>query len=65
MNAELLAQVGAAIVAAIAAGAGVYAAIKADLTRAIVTADQAHQAAEKAHGRLDVHIEHHNERAAP
>jgi broad specificity phosphatase PhoE len=47
--------------AAIAAGAaGVYAAIRADLTRAIVTAEMAAKAADQAHGRLDSHIETHH-----
>lgn len=45
------------LVVAIAAAAGVYAAIRADLTRAIVTADHAREAAKAAHGRLDVHIQ--------
>lgn len=47
--------------AAIAAGAaGVYAAIRVDLTRAIITAEHAHKAAGEAHGRLDAHIENHH-----
>lgn len=41
----------------IAGAAGVYAAIRADLTRAIVTAEHASKAADEAHGRLDVHIQ--------
>jgi hypothetical protein len=46
---------------AIAAGAaGVYAAIRADLTRAIITAEHAHKAAGEAHGRLDLHIQQHH-----
>ncbi len=46
---------------AIAAGAaGVYAAIRADLTRAIITAEHAHRAAGDAHGRIDAHIQQHH-----
>lgn len=44
---------------AVAAGAGVYAAIKADLTRAITKAEQALIGSSKAHDRLDAHIENH------
>lgn len=43
----------------IAAGAGVYAAIRADLTRAIVLAERAGEEAGQAHKRLDRHIENH------
>jgi protein-L-isoaspartate O-methyltransferase len=45
---------------AVAAGAGVYAAIRSDLTRSIVTAEQAAAAATKAHDRLDVHVQNHH-----
>lgn len=48
------------LVVAIASGAGVYAAIKADLTRAIVTAEHAKESAGQAHGRLDDHIQQHH-----
>lgn len=41
------------IVIAIGAGFGVYAAIRADLARAIALAEQAHNAADKAHDRID------------
>lgn len=44
------------LLAIIAAAAGSYAAIKADLTRAIVTAEQAIKDADKAHNRIDDHI---------
>ena len=37
----------------VGAGAVVYAAIKADLARAIVLAEQAGKAASEAHGRID------------
>lgn len=37
----------------IATGAGVYAAIRADLARAIVTAENAHSSAGEAHKRID------------
>lgn len=40
-------------------GAALYAAIKSDLTRAIVVAEQAGKDAEKAHERLDNHISEH------
>lgn len=48
------------LLAIIAAAAGSYAAIKSDLTRAIVTAEQAAKDADKAHERLDDHIESHH-----
>lgn len=38
-------------------GAAVYAAIKSDLTRAIVLAEQAGEAAKSAHGRIDLIID--------
>lgn len=48
------------LIAIAAAAAGVYAAIRADLTRAIITAELAHKAAGEAHGRLDTHIQQHH-----
>jgi hypothetical protein len=42
--------------AAIAGGAGVYAAIKSDLKEALITAKTAEKSADKAHDRLDTHI---------
>lgn len=53
MSPEFLLQ----LVTAVAAAAGVYAAIRSDLSRAIVTAEHAREAAKAAHGRLDVHIQ--------
>jgi hypothetical protein len=47
------------LVIAVAAGAGVYAAIRADLTRAIVLAEKAGEEAGEAHKRLDRHMENH------
>lgn len=45
------------------AGVGVYAAIRADLVRAMVTAEQAVKDASEAHKRIDWHVEnHHTER---
>lgn len=44
----------------IATAGGVYAGIKADLTRAIMLAEQAEHAAKAAHDRLDKHIEGKN-----
>lgn len=52
------------LVLAIGAGAGVYAAIKSDLTRAIVTAETAAKSANEAHGRMDSHLQNHHERRA-
>ena len=52
------------LLAAIAAGAGVYAAIRADLTRAIITAERAEKDAGELRGRLDNHLEHHPESRA-
>lgn len=50
------------LIIGIAAGAGVYAAIKSDLTRAIITAERAQLDATDAHKRLNSHIETHHER---
>ena len=58
MTPELFLQ----LLLAIAAGAGVYAAIKADLTRAIITAERAEKDAESAHKRMDIHIETQHDR---
>lgn len=44
---------------AVCAGAGVYAAIRSDLVRARMSAEQALKDAEKAHGRIDDHINDH------
>lgn len=41
----------------VATAGGVYAGVKADLTRAIMLAEQAAQAAKAAHDRLDKHME--------
>lgn len=48
------------ILTAVAVGAGVYAGIKSDLTRANIRADQALQDSAKAHDRIDTHIEQHS-----
>ncbi len=50
------------VIIGVGAGAGVYAAIKADLTRAILTAERAQLDATDAHKRLNSHIENHHER---
>jgi hypothetical protein len=50
------------LIVGVAAAAGVYAAIKADLTRAILTAERAQMDATDAHKRLNSHIENHHER---
>jgi hypothetical protein len=44
----------------IAGGAGVYAAIKSDLTKAILTAETALKNADSCHVRVDSHIEKHH-----
>jgi len=41
-------------------GAGIYAAIKADLVNALVTAKKAMSDADEAHKRLDSHIDRHH-----
>lgn len=56
MNTDIIIQ----LAMVVGAGAGVYAAIKSDLTRAIIKAEQALLDSSKAHERLDVHIENHN-----
>lgn len=56
MNAELLMQLAGYFVG----GAGVYAAIRGDLARAVTKAEIALLDASKAHDRLDTHIEKHN-----
>lgn len=48
------------LVAGIGAAAGVYAAIKADLTRAIVIAERAAQVADSAQDRISNHIDVHH-----
>ena len=55
MTLEFLLQ----IVLAVCAGAGVYAAIRGDLARAVTKAEQALLDSSKAHDRLDSHIENH------
>jgi hypothetical protein len=50
------------LIIGVAAAAGVYAAIKSDLTRAILTAERAQLDATDAHKRLNTHIETHHER---
>ena len=60
MNPEFWLQLAVSVMGAVAAGAGVYAAIRSDLTRSIVTAEQAAAAATKAHDRLDVHVQNHH-----
>ncbi len=42
----------------LAAGAGVYAAIRADLARSIALAEQAVKSSDEAHRRIDAHIGH-------
>lgn len=56
MSQELALQ----LCALIGACAGVYAAIRAELVRAIVTAEQAAKDSASAHERLDVHIDKHH-----
>lgn len=56
MSAEFILQ----LVLSAAAGAGIYAAIRADLTRAIITAERAEKDAGEAHQRLNLHIENHH-----
>lgn len=55
MNPDYILQ----LVLALCAGAGVYAAIRGDLARAITKAEQALVDASKAHDRMDTHIENH------
>lgn len=45
------------IIVAVAAGFGVYGAIRSDLTAAKIRAENAQKAADEAHQRLDRHIE--------
>lgn len=52
MDVQFLQLVISALVA-IGAGIGVYAAIKSDLTRAILTAENARESAGNAHRRID------------
>lgn len=52
------------VVVALAAAAGVYAAIRSDLTRAILTAERAQLDATDAHKRINTHIEGHQGRCA-
>lgn len=47
------------LILAVGAGAGVYAAIRTDLVSAKMSADQALKDAEKAHERIDGHINDH------
>jgi hypothetical protein len=56
MNPEFIQQ----LVGYIIGGAAVYAAIKSDLTRAIVIAEKAAESAGLAHNRLDHHIENNH-----
>ncbi len=58
MSLDFILQIGLAI----CAGAGVYAGVRGDLTRAIVKAEQALTDSAKAHDRLDSHIENHNKK---
>jgi hypothetical protein len=53
MTAEFILQ----LLVAFSGAAGVYAAIKADLTRAIILAEQATVSATEAHKRINQHIE--------
>lgn len=55
MGPEFLLQ----LLAAVAAAAGVYAAIKSDLTKAIIKAEAAIVASDKAHTRIDTHLTNH------
>lgn len=57
MSPELLVNVVAVVCGAIGSGAAVYAAIKSDLTRGIVTAELAMASAALAHSRLDIHLQ--------
>lgn len=47
------------LIIGLGAAAGVYAAIKSDLTRAIITAEQALLDAGKAHNKIDTHMNDH------
>ena len=53
---DIMATVAIAVLSGAFSGAGIYAAVRADLARAIVTADHAYAFAEKAHGRIDDHM---------
>lgn len=55
MNSEILMQLAGYFVG----GAGVYAAIRGDLARAVTKAEQALLDSSKAHDRIDTHIENH------
>ncbi len=55
MSADLIMQLAGYFVG----GAGVYAAIRGDLARAVTKAEQALLDSSKAHDRLDIHIENH------
>jgi len=52
------------LLAVVAGAAGVYAAIKADLTKAIITAERAEKDAGEAHQRINLHIENHHHKGA-
>lgn len=62
MTLEIVVQVVIAIMASIAGGAGIYAAVRSDLTRAIITAERAEFDAREAMQRLNIHIEGHDRR---
>lgn len=56
MTADFLLQ----LVLAVCAGAGVYAGIRGDLVAAKMRAEQAAADADKAHQRIDTHINEHS-----
>jgi hypothetical protein len=62
MSLEIVINVIIAVMASVAGGAGIYAAVRSDLTRAIVTAERAEHDAREAHIRINTHIEGHHER---
>ena len=53
---DIFAQLLIAVIAGVGAGFGVYGAIRADLARAIATAENAAANATRAHERLDNHL---------
>lgn len=66
MSPDFVLQLIIAVFAAVTAGAGVYAAIKSDLTKAIITAENARDESKDTTKRLNNHLEfHHERRTAP
>lgn len=58
MDANFWLQLAVAALGAAASAVGVYAAIRADLTRAIVLAETAQTSASEAHSRIDTLLQH-------